>query len=102
MMLSYPAKAGYPVRPAFEINRNECAAENWTARPERDLAVAYIFWTARANVAMISKKYSQSEQLAARSIKMHADQPGAWELQAQAEFAEAAGLYRQICDVTRP
>jgi tetratricopeptide (TPR) repeat protein len=49
---------------------------------------------------MISKKYSQAEQLAARSIKMHADQPDAWELQAraqfaQAEFAEAAGSYRK-------
>jgi predicted Zn-dependent protease len=76
------------------------AAENWTARPERDLAVAYIFWTMRANAAVISKKYPQAEQLAARSIKMHSDQPDAWELQAQAqfaqaEFAEAAGSYRK-------
>jgi predicted Zn-dependent protease len=80
------------------------AAENWPARPEHDLAVAYIFWTARAKRAMEAKKYSQAEQLAARSIKMHADQPEAWELQAraqfaQAEFAAAAGSYRKLLEL---
>lgn len=80
------------------------AAENWPARSERDLAVAYIFWTARAKSAMESKKYQQAEQLAARSIKMHADHAGAWELQAraqfaQAEFAEAAGSYLKLLEL---
>jgi predicted Zn-dependent protease len=80
------------------------AAETWPARSERDLAVAYIFWTMRANAAMISNKYSEAEQLAARSIKMHAEQQEAWELQAraqfaQAEFAEAAGSYRKLLDL---
>jgi len=80
------------------------AAESWPARSERDLPVAYIFWTARAGTALQSKKYPEAEQLAARSIKMHAGQPEAWELQAraqfaQAEFADAAESFRQLLEL---
>jgi len=77
------------------------ASEGWTARPERDLAVAYIFWTARAQEALSARKYQQAEQLAARSLKMQPAQPNAQEVLAraqfaQAEFAEAANTYRKV------
>ena len=80
------------------------ATENWPAHAERDLKVAYIFWTARARTALNAKKYPEAEQLAARSIKMHPDQPDAWDLQAraqlaQAEFADAAGSFRKLLDL---
>ena len=80
------------------------ATEKWPARSERDLAVAYIFWAARAKRAMEAKKYAEAEQLAARSIKMHGDQAEAWELEvraqfAQAEFAEAASSYHKLLEL---
>ncbi|HTS38722.1 MAG TPA: M48 family metalloprotease [Candidatus Solibacter sp.] len=65
------------------------ASESWTTRPERDLAVAYIFWTARAKSAMQAKKYSQAEELASRSLKMRAEQPEAEDVLALAQFAQA-------------
>ena len=79
------------------------ASEGWPARPERDLAVAYIFWTARAQAALKAKQYSQAEQLAARSLKMHPDQPHAQDTLAraqftQAEFSEAAESYRKLLE----
>lgn len=79
------------------------AAENWPARPEHDLAVAYIFWTARAKAAMESKKYPEAEQLAERSLIMHTDQADAWEVQARAQFAqakfgEASDSYRKLLE----
>jgi len=79
------------------------ATEGWPAHTERDLAVAYIFWTQRAQSAMNAKKYSDAEQLTARSVKMHADQPEAWELLARAQFAQAkfgdaASSYRQFLE----
>ena len=80
------------------------AAEKWPAHAERDLAVAYIFWTMRAKSALEAKKYPEAEQLAARSIRMHADQTDAWELQAraqfaQAEFVESAGSYHKLLEL---
>jgi predicted Zn-dependent protease len=80
------------------------ATENWPARSERDLVVAYIFWTARAKRAMEAKKYPEAEQLAARSIKMRAVQGEAWEVEAraqfaQAEFVEAAESYRKLLEL---
>ena len=77
------------------------ATENWPARSERDLAVAYIFWTARAKASLEARKYPEAEQLAARSIKMHADQTDAWDIEAQAQFSQAkfpdaAESYRRL------
>jgi predicted Zn-dependent protease len=43
------------------------ASEGWAVRPERDLKVAYIFWTAKARNALDAKKYAQGEQLANQS-----------------------------------
>jgi beta-barrel assembly-enhancing protease len=79
------------------------ATEGWPARPERDLTVAYIFWTQRAQTAMREKKYPEAERLALRSVEMHAEQPQAWDVLAraqfsQAEFAAAAGSYRKLLE----
>ena len=79
------------------------ATEGWPAHSERDLAVAYIFWTEHAQSAMNAKKYSEAEQLASRSVKMHPDQPEAWDVMARAQFAQAkfgdaASSYRQFLE----
>src|SRR5579872_37251 len=79
------------------------ASEGWPVKSERDLAVAYIFWTERAQSAMNEKKYSEAEQLASRSLKMHPDQTEAWDVLARAEFAQAkfvdaAGSYRSLLE----
>jgi len=79
------------------------ATENWQARPERDLSVAYIFWAARAKSALEAKKYAEAEQMAARSVRIHADQTAAQELQAEAQFAQAkfgdsAASYRGLLE----
>ena len=79
------------------------ASEGWTARPERDLAVAYIFWTVRSQASMNAKKYAEAEQLASRSLKMNPQQPNAWDVLARAQFSQAnfsgaADSYRQLLE----
>jgi predicted Zn-dependent protease len=79
------------------------ATEGWPTRAEKDLAVAYMFWTAQAESALNVKKYHEAEQIAARSVKVHPESSGAWEVLAraqfaQAEFAAAADSYRQLLD----
>jgi predicted Zn-dependent protease len=79
------------------------ATEGWTARPERDLAVAYIFWTARAQNALYAGKYAQAEQLANQSLRLRPDQPKALEVLARAQFAQAnfpgaATTFRKILE----
>ena len=79
------------------------ASEGWTARPERDLAVAYIFWTARAQNALYAGKYAQAEQLANQSLRLRPDQPKALEVLARAQFAQAnfsgaATTFRKILE----
>ena len=79
------------------------ASEGWSAKSERDLAVAYIFWTDRAQTAMNEKKYSEAEQLASRSLKMHPDQPEARYTLARAQFSQvkfsdAAASYRSLLE----
>jgi predicted Zn-dependent protease len=81
------------------------ASEGWPVRSERDLAVAYIFWTARAQTALNAKKYQDAEHLAQQSLKMQPDQPEAWDVLAraqfaQAEFAGAASSYRKLLEGT--
>ena len=83
--------------------RKMIATQNWPARAERDLGIAYIFWTERAQLAMREHKYSEAEQLASRSVEMHVEQSDAWQLLAearfaQAEFAEAANAYRKVLE----
>ena len=82
------------------------ASEGWTARPERDLAVAYIFWTARARAALEARKYPQAEQLANQSLRMRPDQPKAFQVLALARFAQAnfsgaAEAYRKILEIDK-
>ncbi len=77
------------------------ASEGWTPRAERDLAVAYIFWTARAQEALNANKYQQAEQFAMRSLKLKPDQQKALVILAQARFAQAdfvgaAASYRKL------
>lgn len=79
------------------------ANEGWTARPERDLRVAYIFWTARARNALDAGKYAQAEQLAHQSLRLGPDQPRAFQVLAEAQFAQAnfsgaAAAYRKILE----
>jgi predicted Zn-dependent protease len=82
------------------------ASEGWTPRPERDLAVAYISWTAKAQSALLAKKYPQAEQLAIQSLRLRPDQPKALQTLALAEFAQAkfsgaADAYRKILDIDK-
>jgi len=80
------------------------ASEGWTVRPERDLAVAYIFWTARAQRALATHKYAQAEQWATRSLQMQPAQEHALQVLAEAQFAQAnfagaAAAYRKLLDL---
>jgi predicted Zn-dependent protease len=77
------------------------ASEHWELKPEKDLAVAYVFWTARANAALEMHRYQVAEQLAVRSLKVRGEQPRALEVLAraqfaQAEFAAASDSYRRL------
>ena len=83
--------------------RKMIATQNWPARAERDLGIAYVFWTERAKAALLEHKYSEAEQLASRSVEMQVEQSDAWQLLAearfaQAEFAEAANAYRKLLE----
>jgi predicted Zn-dependent protease len=79
------------------------ASSGWTPRAERDLAVAYVFWTARAEDAFNAGKYRESQQFAARSLQLRPDLQKALALLAQAQFAQAdfsgaAATYRRILE----
>jgi predicted Zn-dependent protease len=83
------------------------ASEGWSLHPERDLAVAYLFWTAKANRALDTKKYAQAEQLADQSLRSQPDQPKAFQVLALAQFAQAdfsgaAATYRKILEPGSP
>jgi predicted Zn-dependent protease len=84
--------------------RTLIASEGWTARPERDLAVAYIFWTAKARKALDARQYPQAEQLANQSLRLRTDQPKAFQVLALTQFAQgnfsgAAAAYRKILEI---
>ena len=79
------------------------ASEGWSPRQERDLRVAYIFWTARAWNALDAGKDAQAEQLANQSLRLRPDQPKAFQVLALAQFAQAdfsgaAAAYRKILE----
>lgn len=65
------------------------ASEGWPIRAERDLQVAYIFLTDRAEKLLRENQYQQAEQAANRSLKLQPAQPVAMEVLAQAQFAQA-------------
>jgi predicted Zn-dependent protease len=78
--------------------------EHWHIGPERDLEVAYIFWTAKASAAFDAHKYAQAQPLALRSLEMHPNQAKALNILArsqfaQADFAGAAAAYRKLLDL---
>ena len=82
------------------------ATERWVARPERDLAVAYIFRTAKARGALDAKKYLRAEQLSNQSLRLRPDQPKALQVLAlsqfgQAKFAGAAETYRKLLEIEK-
>ncbi len=79
------------------------ASEGWSPRAERDLRVAYLFRTAKAQSALDARKYEQAEQLANQSLRLRPDQPRAFQVLAQAQFAQAnfsgaAAAYRKILE----
>ncbi len=79
------------------------ASEGWSPRAERDLRVAYLFRTAKAQSALDARKYGQAEQLANQSLRLRPDQPRAFQVLAQAQFAQAnfsgaAAAYRKILE----
>jgi beta-barrel assembly-enhancing protease len=79
------------------------ANKGWVARPERDLAVAYLFWTAKALDELNARKYARAEQLANQSLRLRPDQPKALQVLARAQFAQAnfsgaASAYRKVLD----
>jgi predicted Zn-dependent protease len=63
--------------------------QHWELTPERDLEVAYIFWTARAQRAYDAGHYSEATGWAQRSLKTNPDQPTALRVLADAQFAQA-------------
>jgi beta-barrel assembly-enhancing protease len=78
------------------------AASSWPTHPERDLAVADIFWSDRAEQALHEGLYPQAQQLATQTAKIHLNRK-TLELLAQsqflqADFAGAAATYRKILD----
>jgi beta-barrel assembly-enhancing protease len=82
------------------------ASEGWATRAERNLAVAYIFRTARAQSALLAKQYPQAEELAIQSLRLRPDQPKAFQVlalaqSAQAKFSVAADSYRKILDIQK-
>jgi beta-barrel assembly-enhancing protease len=86
--------------------RTLIASEGWTVRPERDLAVAFIFWTARAQKALDARNYPRAEQLANQSLRLRPDQPKAFHVLAlsrfaQANFSGAAEAYRKILEIDK-
>jgi predicted Zn-dependent protease len=80
------------------------ASEGWPLRSERDLAIGYIFWTAKAKYALDARKYQQAQQLATQSLKVKPGQAAALSVLAQAQFAQAdfsqaAASYRKLLDL---
>lgn len=80
--------------------RSMIASEGWAVRPERDLEIAYIFWTARAEDDYKAHRYDHAEQIALRSLKVKPDQVKALDVlarsqYAKADFSAAASTYRK-------
>ena len=92
-----------PAERIDQINRL-IASEHWELKPEKDLAVAYFFWTAKAGAALESHRYPIAAQLAQRSLKVREGQPNAWQTLARAQFAQAdfraaSDSYRKLLEL---
>jgi predicted Zn-dependent protease len=80
------------------------ADEHWDSKQERDLQIAYIFWTDRAERAYEAGHYDVAVRLAEHSLEMRPGQE--WVLVvlgeaefARANFAQAAAAFRQALDL---
>ena len=65
------------------------ASENWPVRAERELEIAYLYYTAQAQRELAQHNFERAEQLAGRSLKMHGDQLEAWKVLGDAQFSQA-------------
>ena len=78
--------------------------ENWVKlNPERDLEVAYILWSERAQRAYEAGHYEVAVRTAQRSLALQPNQPFTLELLGRSEFAvanflEAAAAFRKAID----
>src|SRR5438034_11096092 len=84
--------------------RKMIASEHWDVHLERDLAVAYIFWTDKAQSEFEARKYAHAQQVAMRSLEMHPGQEKALQVLAEAQFAQAdlagaAGSYGKLLEL---
>lgn len=64
------------------------ASNGWALHPERNLAVAYIFLTAKAQAALDFGKYAQATQLANLSLQSKSEQWPAVDILAYAQFCQ--------------
>jgi predicted Zn-dependent protease len=64
------------------------ASNGWALRPERNLAVAYIFLTMEAQEALDAGKYAQASQLANQSLQSNSEQWPAVDILAYALFCQ--------------
>ncbi len=79
--------------------------QHWELRQERNLEVAYIFWTERAERAYDAGQYKEAAGWAQRSLAANLDQPLALLALgnaqfAQANFAEAASAFAKLLEKT--
>jgi predicted Zn-dependent protease len=64
------------------------ASNGWALRPERNLAVAYIFLTMEAQEALDAGKYAQAARLANQSLQSNSEQWPAVDILAYAQFCQ--------------
>jgi predicted Zn-dependent protease len=77
------------------------ASKSWPVVAERNLEVAYIFWTARAENLFNEHKYVEAQLTALQSLKLKSDQEDALDILArayfsQANFEDAAATYLKL------
>jgi tetratricopeptide (TPR) repeat protein len=93
-----------PTSERIEEIRKLIADEHWQGLTrERDLEVAYVFWTERAWRAYAAHHYDAAAGLAKRSLELEPNQPSALVVLGRAEFAqanfpEAAAAFRKALD----
>ncbi len=89
----------------IEQIKNLIAENNWGGLTrERDLEVAYVFWTERAQQAYTGGHYDVAVRQAQHSLEMRPNQLAAlkvlgWAEFAQANFTEAAAAFLQALDL---
>ena len=87
----------------LEQIRKLTADQHWELKQERDLEVAYIFWTERAERAYDAGQYKEAAGWAQRSLAANPDQPLALLALgnaqfAQANFTEAASAFAKLLE----